>query len=300
MSDEITATRWVLYEASEPRVPRINPELALELKNLFDSLIFTQMAFLLKTSQNVFDGRYWIYKTASELQAESFSFLERTTITKSLQQLCEHHHLLDRRNDLNKRKGDRTYWYALNVEYISRLKSVVLLPQEQTIVIKSQPIVTKSPALPDMTTDIKEKDSCSPVGETGVKTKKEAIAPRERNLLFDAVAVHVFGITDLALINGDGAQIGIITAWLDGKLERIKQGRTTKIIGKLPRAASPEHVEMFARAYAKEHKGAALPRDIEKFSNHWRAWASKASRPALRPAARFEDTPPADPEEYMR
>lgn len=146
----------------------------------------------------------------------------------------------------------------------------------------------------------KEKDSCSPVGETGVKTEKEAVAPRERNLLFDAVAVHVFGITDLALINGDGAQIGIITAWLDGKLERIKQGRTTKIIGKLPRAASPEHVEMFARAYAKEHKGAALPRDVEKFSNHWRAWASKASRPALRPAARFEDTPPADPEEYMR
>lgn len=163
--DEVpTATRWAVYEPADMWVPRINVELAKELNDLYDSLVFTQMAFLIRISNHIHDGRYWAYKTADELWQESFPFFSRPTIAKALQRLCDTHHLLDRRNDLNQRKGDRTYWYAINVEYASRLRSIVLVPVDKPT------IVPQEQALPDITTE----------------SLKDSL-PRQKNAWYDAI-----------------------------------------------------------------------------------------------------------------
>lgn len=175
MSDEQTATRWAVYEPVGVWSPRINPELVVELESFHDAIIFTQMAFLIRISTNAFEGRYWVYKTAEQLRKEAFPFLSRVIITKSLQRICEQRHLLDRRNDFNKRRNDQTYWYAINPEYASRLTSVVVLPMDRNAVIvpTEQSIVPTEHTLPEIP-HINTKDS-PPAGETSRNDWYDAI-----------------------------------------------------------------------------------------------------------------------------
>lgn len=114
--------------------------------------------------------------------------------------------------------------------------------------------------------------------------------PKPRNLLFDSVAKHVFEIEsddELKAMNeaqGVGSRIMNIVQWLKGEKDtfKINGSGKAKSLGFISRAAEPEHVHMFVLAYKKKYN-AAPPRDIEKFIEHWRAWAStlmKSTQPA--------------------
>lgn len=104
--------------------------------------------------------------------------------------------------------------------------------------------------------------------------KSGAVVPptRPRDLLFDAVQVHVFGIPLEEKANG--GRIGRISNWLNGKFE----GKGSARVGFISAPAQPEHVEKFA-AWCKA-EGFTAPRDVVKFVEQWRRWAATANHTA--------------------
>lgn len=95
-----------------------------------------------------------------------------------------------------------------------------------------------------------------------------------RNSLFDAVAQHVYK-TDPALVKTDGGRIGAITAWLAGKSDGMKRGKSAKVVvGYISSPAKPEHVAAFMGWYEDMYPNISL-RDFEKFVEYWRQWATE-------------------------
>lgn len=123
---------------------------------------------------------------------------------------------------------------------------------------------------------------------------------RERNPLFDAVALHVFEI-DAAQMPGevdqDGGRMGAITAWLSGKSDGLRRGKSKLTVGFISKSAEPKHVEQFAREYRQQNPTISLPKDFEKFVEAWRKWASSKSRRPARPAAPLPEAEAVTPEQ---
>lgn len=126
--------------------------------------------------------------------------------------------------------------------------------------------------------------------------------PREQDPIYNAVAEHIFGITDAETLKlmqekeSAATRIGIIVSWLNGKTDSIAYGKTKKFVGKINGTPTPEHVKTFAAWYARKNSTAAMIRDGEKFVEYWRQWAStvkKTSTPRpsapAQPAAQLTD-----------
>lgn len=83
----------------------------------------------------------------------------------------------------------------------------------------------------------------------GQKTPKK---PRPRNLIFDAVALGSFDLTDVSEDKTAPARIGKIVSWL-----KTQEGVT------------PERIAEFYSWYADENGDASAPRDTDKFKEWW-------------------------------
>lgn len=128
--------------------------------------------------------------------------------------------------------------------------------------------------------------SLEPIAPEGaeVKPSRKEEKPHERNPLFDAVALQVFGIAaDEMTGNADGGRIGAIAAWLAGTSDGVKHGKGKLTVGLISKPAEAKHIEQFAREYKAAHPNINLPKDFEKFVEAWRAWASSKRAPARRP-----------------
>lgn len=128
------------------------------------------------------------------------------------------------------------------------------------------------------TNNIHSKTNSAPNGageQSKPKPKKPAEKkPRPPDPLFDAVKEHIFGITDG---NAEGGRIGKISNWLKQKYDGPKGHK----VGKISSPAKPEHVGMFVIWYQTKYPDTSLPRDFEKFVEHWREWGSSVkSQPA--------------------
>lgn len=111
-------------------------------------------------------------------------------------------------------------------------------------------------------------------------------AARPIDPIYDAVKETIFGIDDPAVVAG--GRIGKISNWLKGKY----QGAKGKEVGLISAPAKVEHIASFAKWYTRQYPDVRLPRDFEKFVEHWREWASSASKPAAKP----HTMSPAEPE----
>lgn len=120
-------------------------------------------------------------------------------------------------------------------------------------------------------------------------------SPDNFQLLFGGVAEHIFGITSpeelKALDESEGAcsRIGMIASWLARKSDRFAVGGSKSkktIVGFISRPATTPQIALFAGWYKSAHKGASLPRDVGKFVEYWREWAS--SRQSKRAAEHIE------------
>jgi len=124
-----------LRAAADPTALIVTPALAVEI-GLNESILLRQLAYLIKTSQHERDGVYWTYQSLNDLQKTFFPFWSRATIDRTIKRLGGGYRLGDRkidglglvaiRDDLNRRKSDRTRWFALNVAAIDRLESVTV------------------------------------------------------------------------------------------------------------------------------------------------------------------------------
>lgn len=124
------------------------------------------------------------------------------------------------------------------------------------------------------------------------------VSPRPRDVIFDAVCMHVFGITDdveLKVMNESddvSPRIGGIASWLKGTSDKVSYNKVKKTVGFISAPAKPEHVKAFAAWYVQKHPTASMVTDGEKFVEYWRKWASSMKAKAQpRPTAAQPDRP---------
>lgn len=105
-------------------------------------------------------------------------------------------------------------------------------------------------------------------------TAKESDTENPHNPVFDAVAEYVYE-TDPALVKTDGGRIGAIAAWLQGKSDGARRGKSAKVVvGYISAPAQPEHVQKFMSWFKAKYPNITL-RDFERFVEYWRQWATE-------------------------
>jgi hypothetical protein len=83
------------------------------------ALVLGYIGFRISVSRNERDGKYWFYDTLDEI-AKHYPYLSRSAIYEAIQ-------LLTTKNGplvvghFNKRRGDRTNWYAFKLESMADL-----------------------------------------------------------------------------------------------------------------------------------------------------------------------------------
>lgn len=119
---------------------------------------------------------------------------------------------------------------------------------------------------------------------------RRASKPREKtpyDLLFEAVAAHIFDTHTTEGMNTEGGRIGMITAWLGRKKESFEGRGKAGRVGFIGSPAESRHVEQFAAYWKASKNGITPPHDPIKFVEEWRAWASQ-SRKAVRAELRIQ------------
>jgi DNA-binding PadR family transcriptional regulator len=95
----------------------ILPSLAVKI-GLNEAIILQQIQYWLSTSQNVIDGKKWIYNTINQW-VEQFPFLSRSTVQRTLRNL-EKKGLIESKQ-IKKENWDRTKWYTINYDNVNLL-----------------------------------------------------------------------------------------------------------------------------------------------------------------------------------
>lgn len=263
------------------------------------AVVLQQTHFLLngqKTAKNQYtfvDGRWWVYNSYSEWH-EFFPWLTERTIRTIFLELESNEKVVISRQGV-KNPSDRRKWYTIDYEawdqfYLTMGQKISHLPWDKKYPIMGQKISDDSSKTPSESTETPSDTFPAPVGAEGETTppdekpaqKPREKKPRERNVMFDAVA-DAFGIDDP---NAEGGRIGMISSWLEGKSE----GRGARKVGFISAPATPEHIKLFFSEWPKTHKGVHPPMDFVSFVEHWRIWASSKRRAPQTPAA-----PPTTP-----
>lgn len=105
-------------------ITRIVPALAAKI-GLNESILLMQLDYWISiaTGDVQHDNKWWTYQTLEEMQEKAFPYWSTATISRTLSKL-EDANLIHVGN-FNKRKSDRTKWYALNyVELVNVLSEV--------------------------------------------------------------------------------------------------------------------------------------------------------------------------------
>jgi hypothetical protein len=180
VSKKHAATKWQIYTAADPTVERIIPSLAVEI-GLNESIVLMQIAFWIKTSNNVVNDVYWTYQSMSEMQEKAFPYWSVDTIRRIVHKLHSAGYILIDQH--NKRKGDNTQWYALEPDKLSTLKSIIVKEIEAEantpyLQVASTPSQVASPPLQDRTT----------LPETPTETTQKEKTTRKRDPFYDAIS----------------------------------------------------------------------------------------------------------------
>ena len=102
---------------NDERILIVNPTI-VKMFGSNEAFFLQQLHYWLQKSQNVVDGKLWVYHSFEEWTQE-ISFLSGRTIQRIVQRLQEHgvievsHH--------GKGRFDRTNWYTLNYERLMQL-----------------------------------------------------------------------------------------------------------------------------------------------------------------------------------
>lgn len=153
-------------------------------------------------------------------------------------------------------------------------------------------------------TPSKKKGDVIPMPPPNTPPPGSAEPPSRRDPIFDAVCSEIFGIkSDEELKaaqeqNNAGTRIGMIAAWLNQKRGSFRLRGKTVDFGLISAPAKPDHVRSFVRWYQRKQPRQGLPRDIEKFIEYWREWASSQKARVIAPIEQPEPEPEyvTDPE----
>jgi DnaD/phage-associated family protein len=268
----------LLSSATAPIMLRVIPELAEEI-GLNPSLVLLQLTYWIRISDNERDGRNWTFQSLRGMKRAAFPFWSVMTIDRAIQQLVKRD-LVIVRDDLNKRKGDNTRWFALNPDGLAKLHSVSLqtlnmkrsakVSQNETVVSQvdtpaSQDVTT----LPETTPETTQKEQQPPqlvviekprpnvfgmYEEAFGMTLTRAIADRLKEM---AETYTEDWVGDALKITATSGHRGSLQ-YTDGILRRWqREGRTEKKDTAAPAIETPE------QAAAREAKQAAREKQMD-------------------------------------
>ena len=100
---------------------QVLPTLACEI-GLNEAIVLQQIHYWMNSSSNFFEGRYWVYNSVSDWQAQ-FPFWSESTIKRALTKL-ESLELVNT-GDFNSDAWDKTKWYSINYDKLNGLPSAV-------------------------------------------------------------------------------------------------------------------------------------------------------------------------------
>lgn len=113
--------RNCIFTLNDPTAPRLNPALAMEI-GLNESILYLQLEFWIAIANHEYDGHNWTYQSLTDLEA-AFPFWSKSTLNRAILSLQEKG-LIFVSYEYNKKKYDRTRWFAINLEAASKLKSI--------------------------------------------------------------------------------------------------------------------------------------------------------------------------------
>jgi hypothetical protein len=103
--------------------PRLCPELAKEI-GLNESILLLQIDFWISISNaEEHEGRSWTYQSTRAIQ-ETFLYWSLMTINRAINSLIAKHLIIVR--NFNKKKYDKTRWFAIDFEGCQKLMSVAI------------------------------------------------------------------------------------------------------------------------------------------------------------------------------
>ena len=170
-----------LFIKNDPTTLRIFPELAAEI-GLNESILLLQIDFIIKTSDNYRDGRYWTYQSIHELKKKYFNFWSPSTINRTVNSLEEQK--LIHIAKFNKKKYDKTRWFSLNEEGLAKLKNInIKINTHEPGSNQNEPGSNQNePPIPETTTETTTETSTNTVKEKIVKENlvgKESVPEKE-------------------------------------------------------------------------------------------------------------------------
>lgn len=138
-----------LFLLNDQTSPRINAELACEI-GLNESIILLQFEFWQSISDHFYEDKYWFYNSIPEIR-ETFRFWSVETIKRTVTSIVKSKFV--HTGNFNKSKFDKTTWYSLNFENLSKLQSiridgfsdsVKLTPSKENVMISDSVKLTPS------------------------------------------------------------------------------------------------------------------------------------------------------------
>lgn len=104
---------------------RSSPELGHEIGDKPAALLLQLEYWIRTSSTELIDGKRWTYQSTREIKDKAFPSWGVATINRTINRLKELG--LIEIGNYNKRKYDRTRWFALNAEGVKQLKSITLM-----------------------------------------------------------------------------------------------------------------------------------------------------------------------------
>ncbi len=172
-----------IYLENTPTVERLVPALAVAI-GLNESIMLLQIDFWIGQTDNFIDGKYWTYQSVRDMHTKAFPYWSIATINRTVASL-QSQGLLHTAN-YNKRKGDKTRWFALNLEGLKRLGEKVpsisvihgAFQNETPITQNETPSAQNETTLPEITTETTTEEQPARAIEPEMKPVTLAVAPK--------------------------------------------------------------------------------------------------------------------------
>ncbi len=214
---------------------QVLPSLAVAI-GLNEAIILQQIHYWLKLAErgNSIDkyhsGKWWVYNSYEQWQVDNFPFWSVSTIGRVVRSLEKAGLIISRKIKSN--QWDHRKWYTINYETLKVLECNDRSCQNDTIGTGQNDTILQETTT-ETTTDTK--DSTAGAVQPPQPDGKKATRPRD--LLFDAIAEHSFGIKP-------GTTIGAATA------KRI--GMVKKEIATFDPPVEPDEYRLACVAYQRQ------------------------------------------------
>jgi len=195
----MTTIHQRIFTLNEPTAPRLNPALACE-SGLNESLLLLQIEFWISISNNEREGQRWTYQSTRDIQETTFPFWSIMTINRAIKSL-EAKGLIITSTKYNNLKYDKTRWFTLNFQELSKLNSISIMGyvtrssqnvtgSEQNDTRSSQDVTT----IPETTTETTTDDNDADKKSAPRITKKEQPSPSLPSTQLTALIVALYAL----------------------------------------------------------------------------------------------------------